>query len=294
MSKGLFQGIGRNVVVSELDRLEKSGNYVAERKFDGIWCSCVSDGRRNVFESRNGLAKATGLQRVRLPEMVIIGELGFGQEEATKRREEIGHDFMDVFDVTSVMGTDVSHLPLARRRRILEGIWKKLPSELTEHYILAEQWNDHFEERYRDIVAKGGEGIVLKDISSSRGYIPGTRTDEWMRCKKHFPVDMVIMGAEVSSAASYAGRGMAKNLLCGVYNAGRLVRTVKVGGMSDAWRLEFGRNIAEYVGQVAEIHCWKVFKTGSLRHPNFSRIRDDKDADECTIESLIEADRKAG
>lgn len=51
--------------------------------------------------------------------------------------------------------------------------------------------------------------------------------------------------------------------------------------MSDDQRLEFGKNGDAYIGKVVEVAGFEVFDSGSMRHPSFVRVRDDKDAKEC-------------
>jgi hypothetical protein len=97
---------------------------------------------------------------------------------------------------------------------------------------------------------------------------------------------MVLMDYQLSAAISYHGQQIARHVTCGVYKQGVLVPLVQVGAFPVALKRDIVQHWDSYYGQVAELACFQVFRSGALRHPSLVRIRDDKAPQECTWEAL--------
>jgi ATP-dependent DNA ligase len=280
-----WQGVSGHYDPSTLVHLERTGDYVAEPKRDGIWCAAVSSGKQ-TFYSRNGKSKD-----VKFPILPIntigIGELGYGQEQANIRKAQIGHDFMDIFDILMVNGRDVSSLDDNERYKILEETHASWSKELREYFILNPRWTDNFSERFES----EDEGLILKQIRNrpEHSYQIGTRNPYWLRFKKELVVEMVIMNYTISDAESYQGMKIAKCITCGAYKNGILEPLVDVGSFPVNLKADVVKNWSKYQGRVVSIKCNKVFKSGSLRHPSLAinPFRDDKSPIECTFNSLF-------
>lgn len=112
------------------------------------------------------------------------------------------------------------------------------------------------------------EGIVYKDSNMSRWY-------KWKPIKT---IDGVI-------TAIKPGKGkykmMAGSIEIAVYRDKDLINIANVSGFDDIVRAEISQTD---VGRVVEVKYQYVGAKGRLRHPRFSRYRDDKLPHECLID----------
>lgn len=296
----LYQGIGDSISTDDLDAcfkkldaLEKSGLYVAETKEDGIFVTVHMTKKGNRFISRNGLEKFVDLNNIILPldveRATFVGELGYGSQASYAEKERYGlspdQNFVKIFRFLEYKSSCQDHATNGfvydevKQREVLETIWSLFPGNIKKRFRLSERRETDFVDWYKSIVAGGGEGIVLK-LKTAK-YLSGADSPDWIKVKKTIDVDMVVMDMEISNAATYAGKGFAKYITCGMYKNGTLTPLVNVGSMTQDWRYEFGTNFEKYKGQVVEIHAFEQFVSGSLRHPSFSRLRPDKKPEEC-------------
>ncbi len=94
------------------------------------------------------------------------------------------------FDVLKLGNEEIWKKPAMERRKILKEI---VPSDLAVPWIIAENEED-VSEWMEESIKRGHEGLVLKKIDSP--YSPGKRTWDWIKLKKFFTLDLVIIGAE--------------------------------------------------------------------------------------------------
>lgn len=286
-SQAWYQGCGTEIeskkpedIMDELDRLEKTSEWFAEPKLDGIFISVFSDGKKNRFWSRNMLEKQYGLADKPLPAgTLLIGELGAGSEEALARRAKLGHDFVDVHGILTIEHTPILHLGEEERRDFLEGFHKSLSKDLQKHFLLVPRWKDKFRARYE----KEHEGLVLKNKNGGVYIGRGTKPSHWRKAKKWFEIDMVIMDIRISTAETKKSEPMTKDLLMGQYVNGKLKGLSWVGSMTDAWSKEFAQNFDKWKGKVMKVKANCQFKSGALRHAGMLDMRDDKDPRECVF-----------
>lgn len=261
-----YMGCGGNVSPEQLPEYEATGDWIVEPKCDGTWVSYNG----THCHSRTGDIKA-----VTLPPFdgILIGELAFGSQEGNKTKQTLGHDVLDVFDIAYFEDMSLLHGTDSFRRNLLI---KVLPKD--KRLRLVPQYSTGF----TDILASQTEGVILKKRLSEHKY--SSTNPYWLKVKKEFTVDMVAMDYEVSDAVTR--RGIAKNITCGVYVKGKLCPLVKVGSFPVDLKKDIVENWHKYAGKVVEIKCFKVFESGSLRHPSLIRFRDDKLPEECTWEKL--------
>jgi hypothetical protein len=277
-----YMGCGGQVDESRLEEFERSGLYVAEPKCDGMWAICVSNGTQRIF-SRNGKEKFVDLPV--LPEGTIVaGELMFGSQEGLQRTQKAGHMIMDVFDILADRGRDVTGEDDNSRREILEQAFESWDKYTQESFPLVGRWKSDFRKHYDE----ASEGLVLKQVGDRphHSYRMG-RNPWWIKVKKMLTVDMVVMDYKLSDAESYKGMGIAQCITCGVFKNGKLKAMVDVGSFPLKMKADVVANWNDYKGKVVEIKCYKIFKSGSLRHPSLVGLRDDKSPEECTWESLV-------
>ena len=124
-------------------------------------------------------------------------------------------------------------------------------------------------------IARYREGVVLKKKGST--YVAG-RPPTWLKLKVVDDADVVITGFE-------PGNGKYTNTLgCVVFSQfrdGLLERRGTCSGMTDAQRDHIWNNQSEYEGKVLVIRHMGSDGEG-FRHPQWSHMREDKTAWECT------------
>jgi ATP-dependent DNA ligase len=200
-----------------------------------------------------------------------------------------------VFDIIEYEGQRVTHLPLTARLELLKKI---IPPNL-KHIKVIKSFTDpsKYPQIYKDIVARKGEGVMLKEKKSI--YVPGSRK-HWIKVKKEQTEDCVVCGIT-------NGLGRRKKtfgaLILGQYHNGVLKYVGNVGaGLSDAMLKEFlktfnsmpeGKNpfqnnirfIKRWVPlkYVVEVKCMERTTAGMLRLPVFLRVRNDKQPRDCTF-----------
>lgn len=75
----------------------------------------------------------------------------------------------------------------------------------------------------------------------------------------------------------------------GVWKDGELIEIGQTSGMDEATRQLISENREEFLGKVIEVEAQRIIdkETGSLQHPRFVRLREDKSSDMCTFEAHI-------
>lgn len=257
---------------TRLDYLEETGEFYASPKFDGEWCQLD-----NVFSELNTLSSRTGHTKD-IPELVqtwlppktcLIGELSFGSQYMTQLVQKLGHNVMFVFDMLFWKGQDFRDLTQTERKQKLQGYLQELSPK---YFRYVPCWEVDFWERYQ----KEHEGLVLKERNKS--YTEA----QWIKVKKRFTDEFVITSMEISNASSAKFKDFVQCIICGGWVKGVFIPDlVHVGNMPDEWRYKFKNDFMKYRGAVAEIGHWGRFKSGSVRHPSFLRIRTDKTKADC-------------
>ena len=195
-----------------------------------------------------------------------------------------------VFDVLHLDGVSTRDLAWTDRRRVLEGLEVQGPAWQTP--------KAHVENGPAVLEASkagGLEGVVAKRVTST--YTPGKRSKDWLKIKNTCRQEVVV-GGWLPGAGNRTGRIGA--LLAGYHDdEGRLRFAGKVGtGFSDAELVRLGGlfaglerptspfadkvpyKLARYLEPtlVAEIEFTEWTHNGTLRHPSYKGLRDDKPA----------------
>lgn len=160
---------------------------------------------------------------------------------------------------------DERYKDISRMAKIIDS----LKVQVAETYIV--QSSEEVNTLYEDYIARGLEGIILKDPKGKYTY---KRTKDWVKVKETKTADLNCVGWD-EGEGKY--KGMIGSLVCSGIVEGRFI-TVKVGGMSD---IDRGRNPTYFVGSIIEIKYNSVTldkKTlnFSLFLPRYSIRRDDK------------------
>jgi len=204
-----------------------------------------------------------------------------GPALAIQKQEQYGKVVYHVFDVMSFRGIDVRGKSLADRRKILEYVVAEMNNEFVK--AIAQVQGD-IESYFKEVVGKGGEGLIIKDLRM--GYGIG-----WAKMKKSYDVSCVISGFK-SGNGKYSGSVGA--IALSVYHEDKLVEIGFASGFDDAMRNQMAKNPEKFIGKVVDIfaHEIQVSKrssdnpVGRLRHPTFYRFREDLNPKTVTSEKL--------
>lgn len=212
-----------------------------------------------------------------------------GPKLAVDKQFHIGPCTYHVFDVMFFRGKDVRGLALDQRRKILEAVVERMNNE---HVKTIEQIKGDLTQYFNKIVAKGGEGIIVKD--TRQGYGSG-----WAKMKKSYDVSVVVSGWHPGKPGTKY-KNMVGSLLLSVYHEGKLLEVGRASGFDEVIRNNLTDNFEEYRGKVIDVFVQEIQDSkrsasnpvGRFRHATFHRFRDDVNAEDCTSEKL-EADMKA-
>ncbi|MET0625525.1 MAG: ATP-dependent DNA ligase [Pyrinomonadaceae bacterium] len=195
-----------------------------------------------------------------------------------------------LFEMVYHDGEDLMNVPQSERRARLVRLFR--PTErvkMTESVV-----TDSTEEQaafFRRAIEEGHEGLMAKDPDAV--YVPGRRTENWMKLKPAFEtLDVVITGGIWGSGRR---KGLLSSLIVAVRDGDELKTVGKVGtGFSEealralTTRLEpnvistRGRDVELEPEVVIEVDFQDIQKTAryragyALRIPRFKRVRTDK------------------
>lgn len=288
------------------DNIDGNPKLIAEEKIDGsryvLYLDCDPYERRtgNTLLSRKlsdidskhvdktlQVPHITSIQYAGLEGTVLDGEIQ--AEDFTKtnsimnsapaiahqKQEELGLVRYRVFDIMAFRGKDVRSLPLEKRRKLVLEVVKRMDNE----HIVPIQWIEtNLTEYFNKIVAKGGEGIVVKNINSAYGV-------GWAKYKKSYDVTCFISGFKEGTGKYKDGVG---SIAISVWNDEGTVPT-EVGfasGFDDKIRADMSANPKKYIGRPVDIFAQEISKDDRLRHPTFYRFRDDLSSHDCTMKKL--------
>ena len=284
--------------------------WIVERKLDGFRCLAFRDGGSVDLESRNFLSLngrypevAEALERDPCKRFVVDGEVvgtvhGKSSFEALQQR---GHDrgvriAYYVFDVLWLDGEDLRDRPLQERKAALRKALRFGGGTVrwTPHRRAAEG-----EALLADACRRGWEGLIAKRADST---YQGKRSGDWLKWKCSAEQELVI-GGYTDPKGSREAFGA---LLVGYYEGDKLRYAGKVGTGFDQRELHalaermapLRRDTSPFdAGDppargttwvepklVAQVAFTEWTRDGSLRHPRYLGLRDDKPAREVVRE----------
>ncbi|WEU67320.1 hypothetical protein [Xanthomonas phage JGB6] len=231
---------------------------------------------------------------------VTDGELcgeSFNQAVSTFRSNEIADSgtcrIFDVLPMESLSDPDFVSDDFETRKALLADVFAELDTESkatlspiqTIMRSVAYKMSSKREiwDTYKTARLQGHEGLIIKDPS---GLWRPKRSNDWMKIKAEETADLRIIGA-------FEGEGEKTGTLGGLI-VDRDGVQVRVGSgftaeMSDKLWFMFCRDYDaalagatdsedfELIGRLAEVQYQEVTPDGSLRHPVFIRVRNDKD-----------------
>jgi len=200
---------------------------------------------------------------------------------AIQKQEIAGKLKYHVWDIMIYRGQDIRGLPLEQRRKVLETVVELLDNP---YITCVPQKTGDLQTYFNEIVAAGGEGIVVKDIRQSYGC-------GWAKYKKAYDVSCVITGWKPGNGKYATQVG---SLAISVFSGDKLVEIGFASGFDDKMRLELSVNFEKYRNTVIDVFAQEISKPsedhvhGRLRHPTFHRLRSDLNPEDCTFTKLTE------
>jgi ATP-dependent DNA ligase len=207
----------------------------------------------------------------------LAGIMNVDPELARARIAEIGTPIYYAFDILFLDGQDVRGKSWLERKHLLT----KLVPELDNRHIRLLEHSESKQSLYDTIIARGGEGVILKDTLADYG-------EGWVKVKREATLDVVVTGfteARFGVSGKFFGQvGAAK---VSVFNArGESVEVAQVSGMDDATRRDMTDNPGRWIGSVIEISAYKWAKD-RLQHPRFKRHRPEADPKSATFGKMM-------
>ena len=276
--------------------LDKWGSIVCEEKYDGVRVICSIEDRKPKFYTR-AFNELDSKFLTRIANQIL--ELSHGidgiffdgeltdldrksvsgkvtQMMKGSPKESIGDDLLfNIFDVepTKTIKDGKGVTVYTQRRELLEQFFK---DKSFENIKIAQKWEaktkDELMPIYEQIVANGGEGVIMKDPTH---FYECKRSKSWIKFKEVQDCDLVVTGW-------YPGEGKREGFIGGftcMDSSGEY--QVKVGsGFTEQDLIELSKNPNDIIGKIVAIQYNVPIedKNGnkSLFLPRFIEVRNDK------------------
>ncbi|GGJ41959.1 DNA ligase D [Sphingopyxis bauzanensis] len=301
-----------------VDQVPSGNDWLHEMKYDGYRLLLAIGGGEARAYTRSGLdwsdrfaplLKAAG--ELKLGSALIDGEAvvvdgdGRSNFQALQNALKADPGAIDfyAFDLLELDGEDLTALPLRTRKTKLE----KLLPEKNRRLRYSDHIAGNGEDLLKRFCSAGLEGVISKKAD---GKYVGARSGSWLKTKCIRRQEFVVVGW-VPSDKKRAFR----SLMLGVHEKGQLRYAGKVGTGFDAAELERLAALMKPLEQkaatvsaprsetrgahwikpvlVAEIAYAEMTREGTLRHPSYLGLREDKRPGAVTLETEA-ADFAAG
>lgn len=284
-------------------------DWIFETKFDGYRALAQIKDKKATLISRNGIAFndkypeiAEALNGIS-QNMILDGEIVIEDKQGQSHFQWLqNHDENPkrgklrfyVFDILYFQGYDLRELELLQRKKILKAI---LPKH--KDIIYSEHIQENGIKAFQTAQKNGGEGVIAKKANSK--YHIDKRSKDWLKIKTVKQQEMVI-GGFTNPQGERKGIGA---LLCGYYKDGEFHYSGKVGTGFSEKVLEELRNKLDKLERktspfvkppklagthwvspklVAQLKFSEFTETGSMRHPVFLGLREDKKPEDVKLE----------
>lgn len=247
---------------------------------EAIDCTdCILDGEIIVYNSKGNPDFHLLLSRDQLT----------NPDQIRKMSEQVPAVFV-AFDLLRINGKDVTALKLKERKKRLDTLLPNV-GRLQKMY-----YTDEGVQLWDFIMARQLEGVMAKRSNSP--YLPGKRTDHWLKIKNFKTQDCIIVGFS-------SGKRTLSSLGLAAYVNDRLRFLGKVGtGFSEAFLSSLYEKLKEIEVQTppvkvparykdmrwvqpvlaCEVQYLEFGSEGMMRNPSFLRMRPDKPLKDCILE----------
>lgn len=284
-------------------------DWLFEVKYDGYRSTAEIRDNQVELISRNGLSFNTKYPEIVKTlesvnnDMILDGEIvvedtkGKSHFQWLQNRSENpkqGTLRFYVFDILYFHGYDLRGLELIQRKKILKAVLPKL-----KNISYSEHTTGDGTKAFQLAEKKNGEGIIAKKANSR--YHTDKRTKDWLKIKTEQQQEMVI-GGFTEPSGSRIGIGA---LLCGFYDGDELKYSGKVGsGYTESILKDLRKRLDKIERKtcpfsttpkeknvhwvkpelIAQIKFSELTETGSMRHPVYLGLREDKKAKTVAME----------
>ena len=243
---------------------------LVEPKYDGIRVFLFKSGEKLVISSKRGelyTPKSSPKVFTTVPEFVHAPHQMILDGEYVAKKGGLY-----LFDVLQVDDRDIRPLALTERKKILHQILRG--NEVEVKPTLAKSFNQIMALKER-LVKKGGEGIVVKNPTSSYGL-----PNSWLKLKRFDTIDCFVTGIEETQEMKRTG--VPRSWFIAVNDdEGKRVDIGKVGAFVE--KVD-PRDVT--VGSVVEVRFTMITEETKLRGPFILRVRHDKVPGECLLSQL--------
>ncbi len=289
-------------------------NWIYEYKWDGYrMIANIKDGEVELY-SRNGISFNSKFARLVRDleqishnvildgEVVIVDKKGVPDFQKLQNYDEntLGELRFYVFDMLYLNDLSMLDLPLLQRKSLIEEV-----IEGTYHTYYCEHIEGMGSTFFKRAIDAGMEGVIAKKPDSK--YSPGNRSDKWLKIKAVQSTEAIICGYTDSKT----GGSLFGSLILGHFKDDKLTYIGNCGsGFSSAKQKELLAKFSSLETKgcpfvkkpnlkgrkptwlrpelICEVHYTEMTKSGSLRHPVFKGLRNDKAVPEITGEKVIE------
>lgn len=296
-----FKQLIRPMLATKANEVIQEPGWVYELKWDGYRALCNVDKGKVDLYSRNGISfkhKFNELYRnlQEIPHDVILdGEIvsldskgkPIFQNLQNYQDHKIGELRYYVFDLLFLNGHSTLTLGLIQRKSLIPAIIENIPM-----VYFCEHINSMGRAFYDKAIAAGMEGIIAKKSDSQ--YLPGVRSEKWLKIKAYQSQEALICGYTESSDAGLFG-----SLILGLRSDDTLEY---IGNCGTGFDTKTQRNLFQrFEGLIidkspfprkinlkgrkptwlkpeliCEVHFAEWTRLGTLRHPSFKGLRFDK------------------
>jgi len=298
------------------DEVFDNDDWVFETKYDGYRALIqINKGKVDIV-SRNNLSfnskypelvKSFGIIE---NDVILDGEIVVEDKDGKSRFQWLQY-YMEnpgagklkcyVFDILYFNGFDLTPLELLQRKRILEALLPKSEDIIYSKHIVGKGTK-----ALKEAEKAEGEGLIAKKVTSK--YLLNKRSKDWLKIKITKEQEMVVGGF----TDPQGGRMGFGSLLLGYYEDGKFIYSGKCGtGFNEASLKDMHKKLkaleidkspftvkpkergAHWVEPelVAQIKYTEWTETGSMRHPVFLALRNDKDPKDVTREKPVATDK---
>ncbi len=242
---------------------------LVESKLDGIRVFLFKSGEKLVLSSKHGgIYTPRGNPKV----FAKVTEFVHAPHRMILDGEYVSSEGLFLFDVLQVDDRDVRPLPLNERKKILNEILRGTDLEVAFRVAKTSREILRFKE---DLVRKGGEGLIVKNPTSTYGQL-----NSWLKLKRYDTLDCFVI--EYEETQEMKKTGVPRSWYVGVYDdGGQRVNLGKVGSFVE--KVD-PRQVT--TGSVVEVRFQEVTDDMKLRAPFILRIRHDKTPTECLLSQI--------